>query len=47
MLVAKARVTDKKELLSVLEVMRTLKPHPHVIKLMGCVTESGNNGKLF
>ena len=21
--------------------MKTLKPHPHVIKLLGCVTESG------
>jgi len=24
-----------------LELMKTLKPHPHVIKLLGCVTESG------
>ena len=46
-LVAKARETDKKDLLSELEVMKTLKPHPHVIKLLGCVTESGNNDKLF
>lgn len=29
--------------MSELEVMKKLKPHPHVIKLMGCVTESGNN----
>ena len=46
-LAAKARETDKKDLLSELEVMKTLKPHPHVIKLLGCVTESGNNDKLF
>ena len=43
--VAKARETDKKDLLSELEVMKTLKPHPHVIKLLGCVTESGK--RLF
>ena len=24
-----------------LETMKQLKPHPHVIKLLGCVTESG------
>ena len=39
--VADAPETDKKDLLSELEVMKTLKPHPHVIKLLGCVTESG------
>ena len=33
--------SDKKDLLSELEVMKQLKPHPHVIKLLGCVTESG------
>jgi len=27
--------------LSELELMKQLKNHPHVIKLMGCVTESG------
>ena len=39
--VAEAPESDKKDLLSELEVMKTLKPHPHVIKLLGCVTESG------
>jgi len=29
------------DLLSELEIMKQLKPHPHVIKLLGCVTESG------
>ena len=24
-----------------LETIKQLKPHPHVIKLLGCVTESG------
>lgn len=38
-----ARETDREDLMSELEVMKKLKPHPYVIKLMGCVTESGNN----
>ena len=33
--------SDRRDLLSELEVMKTLKPHPHVIRLLGCVTESG------
>ena len=41
---ANALETDRKDLLSELEVMKTLKPHPHVIKLLGCVTESGKLG---
>jgi len=32
---------DKIDLLSELEIMKQLKPHAHVIKLLGCVTESG------
>jgi len=32
--------TEKRDLLSELEIMKQLKPHPHVIKLLGCVTES-------
>ena len=38
---ANAPASDRKDLLSELELMKKLKPHPHVIKLMGCVTESG------
>ena len=38
---ANARNTDRKDLLSELELMKRLKPHPHVIKLLGCVTETG------
>lgn len=40
MLKANAPESDKCDLKSELELMKTLKPHPHVIKLLGCVTES-------
>jgi len=40
MLKANAPASDRKDLLSELELMKKLKPHPHVIKLMGCVTEN-------
>ena len=43
LLAGNACATDREDLMSELEVMKKLKPHPHVIKLMGCVTESGNN----
>ena len=33
--------SDRKDLLSELELMKKLKPHPHVIKLIACVTETG------
>jgi len=33
--------TDRRDLLSELEIIKQLQPHPHVIKLLGCVTESG------
>ena len=39
--VGNAPDSDRNDLLSELEVMKKLKPHPHVIKLMGCVTVSG------
>ena len=39
---ANAKDTDLKDLLSELELMKKLKPHPNVIKLLGCVTESGD-----
>ena len=38
--------TDRRDLLSELEIIKQLKPHPHVIKLLGCVTESGINSGL-
>ncbi|PFX18161.1 Fibroblast growth factor receptor 3 [Stylophora pistillata] len=31
---------DTKDLVNELETMKQLKPHPHVIKLLGCVTET-------
>ncbi|XP_015773062.1 PREDICTED: fibroblast growth factor receptor 3-like isoform X3 [Acropora digitifera] len=40
MVKANAAESDKRDLKSELELMKTLKPHPHVIKLLGCVTES-------
>ncbi|XP_068686976.1 tyrosine kinase receptor Cad96Ca-like isoform X2 [Montipora foliosa] len=40
MLKANAPESDKRDLKSELELMKTLKPHPHVIKLLGCVTET-------
>jgi len=40
MLKANASESDRKDLLSELELMKKLKPHPHVIKLVGCVTKS-------
>ena len=39
--VVNAPGSDRRDLLSELELMKKLKPHPHVIKLMGCVTETG------
>lgn len=40
MLKENAPESDRKDLLSELELMKKLKPHPHVIKLMGCITNS-------
>ncbi|XP_015764605.1 PREDICTED: vascular endothelial growth factor receptor 1-like isoform X2 [Acropora digitifera] len=40
MIKANAPESDKRDLKSELELMKTLKSHPHVIKLLGCVTES-------
>ncbi|XP_044180336.1 hemicentin-1-like isoform X3 [Acropora millepora] len=37
---ANAPKTDKGDFEAELELMKTLKPHPHVIRLLGCVTES-------
>ena len=36
-----AAESDKRDLMAELDTMKQLKPHPHVIKLLGCVTESG------
>ena len=33
--------SDRRDLLKELEAMKWLEPHPRVIKLLGCVTETG------
>ena len=38
---ANAGESDKRDLVKELDTMKQLKPHPYVIKLLGCVTESG------
>ena len=38
---ANASQSDKRDLMKELDTMKQLKPHPYVIKLLGCVTESG------
>ncbi|PFX15676.1 Titin [Stylophora pistillata] len=43
MLKVNASESDKQDLMKELETMKQLKPHPHVIKLLGCVTESGGS----
>ena len=40
-IVSSSPESDTRDLLSELEVMKTLKPHRHVIGLLGCVTETG------
>ncbi|XP_068685081.1 proto-oncogene tyrosine-protein kinase receptor Ret-like [Montipora foliosa] len=40
MLKENASDSDRKDLLSELALMKNLRPHPHVINLMGCVTNS-------
>ncbi|CAH3161370.1 unnamed protein product [Pocillopora meandrina] len=40
MLKENASESERKNLLSELELMKQLKPHPYVIKLLGCVTKS-------
>ena len=41
---ANAAESDKRDLMKELETMKQLKPHLYVIKLLGCVTESGMLG---
>ena len=42
---ANASTSDRKDLLSELNLMKQLKPHHHVIRLLGCVTEDGKHRK--
>ena len=39
--------SEKKNLLFELELMKQLKPHPYVIKLLGCVTKSGKYWNVY
>ena len=34
-------------MLSELDVMKSLQPHPHVVKLIGCCVEKGNGQVLL
>ena len=43
----KASESERKDLLSELELMKQLKPHRYVIKLLGCVTKSGKYWKVY
>lgn len=38
-----ATESERKDLLSELNLLKKLKPHPHVIKLLGCITEGKEN----
>ena len=42
-----ASESERKDLLSELELMKQLKPHPYVIKLLGCVTKSGKYWNVY
>ena len=42
-----ASEAERKDLLSELELMKQLKPHPYIIKLLGCVTKSGKLTEMF
>ena len=39
--------SERKDLLSELDLMKQLKLHPYVIKLLGCVTKSGKLRTCF
>ena len=45
--VANAPESYNEDLKAELELLKTLKPHPHVIRLLGCVTESGKSNLFF
>lgn len=37
---------DLKDILTELDLMKSLKPHPHVVRLIGCCTEKGTKFDL-
>ncbi|CAH3161372.1 unnamed protein product [Pocillopora meandrina] len=47
MLQVNATESDKRDLIKELDTIKQLKPHPHVIKLLGCVTKSEMSLLLF
>lgn len=34
---------ERQDLLKELQVMKTLKPHPNIVTLLGCCTDKGNS----
>ena len=44
---ANAAESDKRDLIKELDTMKRRKPHPYIIKLLGCVTESGTHFLLM
>ena len=43
---ANATGKDKQDMTTELNVMMSLKPHPHVLKLIGCCSSSGKSGPI-
>ena len=43
---ANATGKDKQDMITELNVMMSLKPHPHVLKLIGCCSSSGKSGLI-
>lgn len=37
---------EREELLKELEVMKSLRPHPNIVTLLGCCTDKGNVPKM-
>ena len=38
---------ERKDLLQELEVMKSLEPHPNIVRLLGCCTKKGTNKFFF
>lgn len=36
-----AQQKDKQDMLTELEIMKSMRPHPHVVRLIGCCTDKG------
>lgn len=44
---ANAAESDKRDLMKELHTMKQLKEHPHVMKLLGCVSDSGERNRAI